>query len=232
MPQFTLTTPAAIVLASVILGASHLGYGIVAGGSGNATQILPSFMGKAISSDEHVEGVNKKVFIVEYSDTECPYCVSFHNTVKQLREEYKDKVGYVYRFFPLTSIHPHAQKEAEAIACAGKLGGKDAYFSLMTAMFDYKVANNTNQLPQGIEAVATSVGLDGKAITSCVNNSESADLVNQSVNDGITAGVSGTPTTFILAKDKTGFKVVASVEGGRDYTFMKQAVEQALAATK
>lgn len=62
------------------------------------------------------------IILVEYSDFECPYCIRAYPTVKQLLNEYKDKIKLVYKHFPLSSIHPNAQKAAEAAACAASQG--------------------------------------------------------------------------------------------------------------
>lgn len=227
--NFTLTTPVAILFGAGIIAFGLVGYGLTSRLSVQG-QVFTTFNGKGIDTTDYVEGVNKKVFFVEYSDTECPYCVSFHPTIKQIRNEYKDKIGFVYRHFPLTSIHPHAQKEAEAIMCAGKAGGAKGYNDFMTALFDYKVANNTPLLPaDGFEMLATQVGLDGKMVVACAASGEMADAVNASLNDGVTAGVTGTPTSFVLLKDKKGYKVISVIEGARQYSFVKQAIEQALA---
>ena len=225
-----LNTPIAIILGAIILAVGLVGYGYVT--TANQTGSIDSkvFLGKAIGSDEPIYGVSKKVFVIEYSDTECPFCVQFYPTIEQIRNEYKDKVGFVYRFFPLTQIHPHAQKEAEAIACAGKLGGSKGYFDYLVAMFDYKTKNRTTQLkPTGLEDLATQVGLDAKALKACVDSGEMATKVSDSGNDGVTAGVSGTPTTFVLTKDRKGLHVVASITGAQTYDYVKKAVDQALA---
>ncbi|GEM_PF-2840373 len=227
--KFTLTTPVAIILGAIIIAVGLVAYGVVTRPVGSATPRI-SFNGKVIDDKDYLEGVSKKVFLVEYSDTECPYCVSFHNTVKQIRSEYEGKIGFVYRTFPLTQIHPHAQKEAEALMCAGKLGGAKGYNGLMTAMFDYKVTNNTTQLlVNSVETLSNQLGLDGKAVAACQASGEMTTRVNESTNDGVAAGVTGTPTSFVVIKDKSGYKVVAAIEGARPYAFVKQAIDQALA---
>jgi len=63
-----------------------------------------------------------KVTIVEFSDFECPFCARAYATVKQIEQAYPKDVRIVYKYFPLTNIHPHAQKAAEAAVCAQKQG--------------------------------------------------------------------------------------------------------------
>lgn len=59
-----------------------------------------------------------KIILVEYSDFQCPFCARAFPTVQQVLKEYPGKVLFAYKHFPLTSIHPHAQKAAEASECA------------------------------------------------------------------------------------------------------------------
>ena len=107
-----------------------------------STAKLKRFNGRPVSSDDLQEvGSPTDVYIVEYSDAECPYCISLHNTMKQIRNYYAGKVSFVYRSFPL-SFHPHAQREAEMIVCAGKLGGAKTYYGFIDNTFDYKIKNN------------------------------------------------------------------------------------------
>jgi len=83
---------------------------------------------KLLAKDIDVTGMtaegakNAKVTIVEFSDFECPFCVRAYPTVKQILSEYKNDVRVFYKQFPLTQIHPQAEKAAEASLCAGDQG--------------------------------------------------------------------------------------------------------------
>lgn len=73
----------------------------------------------AVTKDDHVEGAkNPKVYLIEYSDFQCPYCKMFTPSLSQALTEYKDTVALVYRHFPLESIHPYARGLAEGSECA------------------------------------------------------------------------------------------------------------------
>jgi protein-disulfide isomerase len=228
--SFKLSTPVAIIIAALILGGSHVAYGYIADSS-SAKAPTTLFAGRPIDSSDLVEGNAKsKVTVVEYSDPECPYCVSLYPTLKQLRNEYADKVAFVYRYFPLTQIHPHSFDESKAIACAATLGGESKFYEYIDAIYGYKSANNTTQLPAtGKEDLAGNIGLDKTAFTQCLANQNTANTVTTSIADGVKAGVQGTPTTFVLLKTRKGYQTIALVDGARPYDYVKAAIDQALA---
>ncbi len=227
--SFTLTTPLAIIIAAVILGSSHIIYGALAAGAGGKP-VTALFTGKPIDASDPIEGeTDGNVFIVEYSDPECPFCITLYPALKQIRNEYKDKVAFLYRHFPLTQIHPHALDESKAIACAQTLGGTSKFFEYMDALYGYKSANQTTQLPStGKTDLALNAGLDKIAFENCIKQSETNTTIDASINDGVQAGVQGTPSTFILLKTKKGYEIVAMVDGARPYEYIKAAVDEAL----
>jgi protein-disulfide isomerase len=228
---FSLSTPAAIIIAALILGGSHLAYGLISSGNSASGAPVTLFTGKPIDATDLVEGKDtSKVYVVEYSDPECPFCISAHPTIKQLRTEYGDKVAFVYRYFPLTQIHPHSYDESKAIACAATLGGKNAFYTYIDQIYGYKSNNQTTQLPPtGKEDIAGTVGLDKVAFAKCESDQSTAAIIDASLNDGVQAGVQGTPTTFVLLKTKKGLQVVANIDGARPYSFFKAAIDQAIA---
>ena len=228
--KFTLSTPVAIIIASLILGGSHIIYGALAQ-SGASASPTTLFTGKPIDGTDYVEGNTKSnVFIVEYSDPECPFCTALYPALKQLRNEYKDKTAFVYRHFPLTQIHPHSFDESKAIACAGTLGGGSKFYEYIDALYGYTSAHQTTQLPAtGKTDLALNVGLDKTAFENCLANPATDNIINTSISDGVQAGVQGTPATFILLKTKKGYETVSSVDGARPYEYIKAAIEEALA---
>ncbi len=163
---------------------------------------------------------NAPVTIIEFSDYECPFCSRFYtDTEKQLRTEYVDtgKVKLVYKDFPLSSLHPSAQKAAEAARCAGEQG---KYWEMHDMLFE-KQQEWASLGVSKTKDYAASLSLDATAFGSCLDSGKYASAVQKDFNEGSSLGVSGTPTFFV-----NGFEVV----GAQPYVIFKQMIEQELAA--
>lgn len=82
----------------------------------------------------HTQGkAGAPITIVEFSDFQCPYCERAYPVIKQVMKDYGDKVLLAYKQFPLVSIHPRAQKSAEAAACASDQG---KFWEMHNALFE------------------------------------------------------------------------------------------------
>lgn len=224
------TTPVATIIGMIFVALSILAHGYITSSQG-PTKNTTLFAGRSIDDSDIIEGsIKNKVIIAEYSDPECPYCISVYPTMKQLREEYKDKVSFVYRHFPLTQIHPHAFDESKAITCAQSLGGNVKANEYIDAVYGYKSAKQTTQLvATGKEDLAKNIGLDMTAFKNCMADQTTDALVSASITDGVAAGVQGTPSSFVLLKTRKGYEVISMIDGARPYSFFKAAVDEALA---
>lgn len=228
--SFKLTTPVSILIAAILLSGSHIVYGyIVANGSPATKTAL--FAGKEVDESDYVEGkADSKIVVIEYSDPECPFCITLHPNLKRIRGEYADKVAFVYRHFPLTQIHPNAFDESKAIACAGSLGGTQKFYEYIDKLYGFKSENQTTQLPvNGKEEIAGHIGLNAENFKNCIASDQAAAAVDLSMNNGVQAGVQGTPATFVLEKTRKGYEIVAMIDGARPYEYVKAAIDQALA---
>lgn len=224
--------PIAIIAAGALIGGG-LAYGLAnIGGGGVASPVL-SGQGEGdlgpdgeptdvtvreVTKDDHVRGdFNAPITLVEYSDTECPFCKRFHPTVKQLLDEYPGKVRWVYRHFPLTQIHPKAPREAEATECAGEQG---KFWEYIDRLFEVTPANNgldDAELPK----IAQHVGLDVAKFTSCLESGKYAKKVQADTQDAINSGGRGTPYSVII--DANG--ETTPVSGAVPYENLKSLID-------
>ena len=191
----------------------------------SAADTKPAGKVKPISKEDHVQGdANAQVTLFEYSDLECPFCKRFHPSVLQLMKEYKGKVKWVYRHFPL-SFHANAQKEAEASECAASVGGHDAFWKYIDTIYERTTSNGTGFALDQLGPLAKEIGLDENKFKECLDSGKMAQKVQNDFNDGQAAGVDGTPGNILVNKDGTSVMVPGAVP----YETLKSQVDQMLA---
>lgn len=97
----------------------------------------PNIALKPVEKDDYIRGsLNAKVKIIEYSDLQCPFCARHHPVLQKVVSEYsRDEVAWVYRHFPLSSIHPQAQHLSESAECAGEIGGQKGFWAFIDKVF-------------------------------------------------------------------------------------------------
>lgn len=214
--------PFAIVVAGLAIAAAiYFGDG----NKGAAAAQAPRADLAPITADDHILGnPNAKVVVVEYSDTECPFCKSFHPTMQRIMNEYGEsgKVAWVYRHYPLP-FHTKAPKEAEATECANKLGGNTKFWEYANKIFEITPGNNQLD-PVELPKIATTIGLDEAAFNSCLASGEMKARVDRDLASGEKAGVRGTPHSLILVNKK----VMSTVDGAQPYENVKAQIEEAL----
>ena len=177
----------------------------------------------AITKDDHVRGDrNARYALIEYSDLECPYCKTFHPTAQQAIKEYGGKLQWVYRHFPL-SFHANAQKEAEAAECANEVGGNDAFWKYINAIYARTTSNGTGFALDKLVPLAGELGLDQAAFKKCFGSGKYAAKITAEMNAGSAAGITGTPGNILL-DTKTGTQRV--VPGAVPYEQLKSAVDE------
>ena len=154
-----------------------------------------------ITDRDHVRGSrDAQVFIIEYSDYECPFCKNFHLTAREAVDVNNGKVAWVYRHYPLDALHPKARTESMSAECAYKQGGDDAFWALSDLIYEVTPSNNKLDLEE-LPRLAEQVGLNGEELQACIDAEEFKDFIEEQYQGGITAGITGTPGNFIVAKD-------------------------------
>ena len=86
------------------------------------------------ASDRYLGNINADVVIIEYSDIDCPFCKKFHPTMERIAQEYGSKIAWVYRHFPLDSLHPEARTKAEATECVAQLAGNEVFWKYLKTL--------------------------------------------------------------------------------------------------
>lgn len=142
-------------------------------------------------SDRPMNGPeDAKVKIVEYSDYQCPYCQRAHNIIKDIKDLYGDNVAVEFNHFPLRSIHPYAQKAAEASECANDQGKFWEYSNML-------FKNNVNLKKNNLKDYAKELSLDMDKFNTCLDSGAKEIVVDTDYNDAVNKGLRGTPSIFI-----------------------------------
>lgn len=166
------------------------------------------------------------ITLVEFSDFQCPFC-SRHvtQTIPALEKDYiqTGKLKYVYRNYPIESLHPHAFKAAEAAACADEQG---RFWPLHDRLF----VNQKTLAPAQLPEHAAAVGLDGSAFQQCLASGKFASKVRKDISDALAMSMTGTPA-FVIGKTVPGsatVKVESFLHGAKPYAQFKAEIDRLL----
>lgn len=160
-----------------------------------------------INKDDRISGdKNAPVTIIEFSDLQCPYCAKFHITMNQIMKDFRGRVSWVYRHFPLESIHPYAKKAALASECAGEQG---KFWEYMNGLF----ANQSKINDSYLKETAKNLKLDTGKFNKCLDDEKYLSKVNNDIAEGKRVGVTGTPASFINGKMIKGAESYDTIKG-------------------
>jgi protein-disulfide isomerase len=151
--------------------------------------------------------VKATVMIVEFADFQCPYCQQVESTLKSVLAKHEGQASLAFRDLPITSIHPLAEGAAEAARCAGEQGKFWEYHDLL-----YSSPNKLDR--NGLIEHAHSLQLDEKQFGSCLTSEKYKAQIQADAQDGMRAGVSGTPGFFINGVYMSGALPEATFEKG------------------
>ena len=151
-----------------------------------------------IAIGDHVYGKkDSKVVLIEYGDFQCPGCGTLHGNIKPILEEYKDEIAFVFRNFPLTSMHPNARAAASSAEAAG-LQGK--YWEMHNKIYDSQNAwqsLNGTERDKKFAEYAKELKLDIDKFNEDVKSKKVANKLNFDQDLGKANKVSATPTVFL-----------------------------------
>jgi protein-disulfide isomerase len=144
-----------------------------------------------VTDRDHADGpAHAPIILVEYGDYECPFCARAYPIVKALRAALESQLRLVFRNFPLTQTHPHAQHAAEAAEAAAVQG---RFWEMHDLLFEHQDALDDRDLI----GYAGSLGLDLERFVSELESGTYRRRVREDFRSGVRSGVNGTPTFFV-----------------------------------
>lgn len=185
--------------------------------TGNLSLLAP------ITADDHIRGnPNAPLMIVEYSDFDCPFCRSFHLTMQKIMDEYGPggQVAWVYRHFPLTSLHPSAAHIAEASECVAELGGNEAFWTFSDSVFMERGTNELTNIAR-LPEFAAAAGVDEAAFSACLESGRHGATVQADFDNAVAIGGRGTPHSIIVVGDQK----LEITGGAQPYEVVKQMID-------
>jgi protein-disulfide isomerase len=150
---------------------------------------------KAITNYQchHIQGrTSAPVTLIEYGDYECPYCGQAYPIIKEVQKQLGNKLRFVFRNFPLTEIHPHAEHAAEAAEAAA---GQNRFWEMHDYIYEHQQASDDKHL----EKYADNLGLNLAKFNNEMSSHFHAGRVREDFLSGVRSGVNGTPTFYINA---------------------------------
>jgi protein-disulfide isomerase len=140
---------------------------------------------------DHVQGpVDAPVTLVEYGDYECPYCGAAYPIVKEVQTRLGEKLRFVFRNFPITTSHPHAEQAAEAAEAAAS---QDRFWEMHDVLYE----NQKRLRDPDLRDYAEQLGLDLEKFDQDLAEHVHAARVREDFMSGVRSGVNGTPTFYI-----------------------------------
>ena len=144
-----------------------------------------------VGQRDHIQGLDTApVTLVEYGDYECPYCGDAYPIIKQVQKNLRNKLRFIFRNFPITQIHPHAQHAAEAAEVAA---AQNKFWEMHDYLYEHQQALDDNHL----EKYASRLGLDIIQFNHDMASHAYAQRVREDFLSGVRGGVNGTPTFYI-----------------------------------
>jgi protein-disulfide isomerase len=144
-----------------------------------------------LSARDHVDGPDDAPLeLVMYGDFQCPFCNAAQPILRRVRDRLDGRLRFAFRHFPLTEIHPDAQRAAEASEAAAAQGG---FWPMHDALYAARGALGLD----AVLAAARSAGLDAERVRAELADGVHAPRVEEDVRSGRAAGLSGTPAFFV-----------------------------------
>lgn len=227
-----LSLPISIIIAGLLIGGGIYLNGRITSenpseSNQNAeTKDIKSVM-RPIDANDHIIGSSDaRVVIVEYSDTECPYCKLMHSALLSIMQDYgKDgKVAWVYRHFPIAELHSKSMKESIALECAASLGGNGKFWEYTNKVYEITPSNDGLD-PSKLTDVAVEIGLSSEKFNTCLSSGEFEPRVNLDIQNAQELNILGTPYSIVIDTKNGEYY---EVEQYIPYSSLKSAIDSIL----
>ena len=152
---------------------------------------MTSHLTMPVTERDHVQGpLHAKITLVEYGDYECSHCGAAYPIVKAVQDRLGSKLRFVFRNFPLTTAHPHAELAAETAETAAS---QHRFWEMHDTLYEHQDALD----PDDLMGYAETLQLDVKRVVSDLERRTYRPRVEEDFASGVRSGVNGTPTFFI-----------------------------------
>ena len=166
--------------------------------------------------------LDSPVVLIEYSDYQCPYCSRAYNALdKQIYEEFKDRVKFVFKHLPLESLHPWAKKASVAAACT-YVQNPVKFWEMHALLFENQKALTVDNLRENALQFASQLDLDQASFTDCYDTDKTALIVETDLREAQGLSLSSTPT-FVL----NGAQITGVVPAEEMAAYLNYALEEA-----
>jgi protein-disulfide isomerase len=208
------------LLIATVIGSLALIFGVAAIFSNSAQQSQQAFPAEqVVGADPHsiTTGDSPEVTIVEFSDFQCPACKSVEPAIEQLIASYESEdtadIEFVYRHFPLSNIHAHAQLAAQASEVAAEEGKFWEYKDLLFEnQSEWDAAGSRGEALDLFITYMEELEIDTTDITTRIESQAIKDRVLDDVSAGRQLGVQGTPTFFVNGVQTPAPQLQSAVE--------------------
>jgi protein-disulfide isomerase len=161
-----------------------------------------------VTQTDHIRGpANAPITLVEYVDYECPHCAAAYPIVNQVQLSFAGRLRLVFRHFPLTEVHPHAEIAAESAEFAAAAG---LFWDMHDALFENQSRLNLTT----IFPISEELGLPEAGLRDALETGQFRNKVHDDFVGGVRSGVNGTPTFFINSVRHDGAYDYASLVAG------------------
>ena len=151
-----------------------------------------------VSDQDHAQGGAKaRVTLLEYGDYECPHCGRAYPIVKRVQQRLGDRLRFVFRNFPLSEMHPHAEHAAEAAESVAGVKGNEAFWAMHDLIFEHQREGEAALGDAGLARLGAKVGASAETVTQDLQSGHYRARVRDDFMSGVRSGVNGTPTFFI-----------------------------------